>query len=397
MQEILHYNVPRLVVYQNTYMQGYRNDQFTGHVEDLGRYISGPWTMRKIHKLDGTPGGTVPVAISVDQASFNFFVCGWTDSIIILSNLYSSLFKYGPDLVPQPDLTENILTETHDDNPAVPTGHTRYTIDIIQNATWSDGTPLTAADVAFTYIYHYESAVYGNPAGSDLGDLIASYAPGPYRVILEFSTESYWHFSNFAFEYIIPQHIFNDNDGIGYNGWNTWNPVFNPTDPHVTSGPFIVTDYNEGEWYELTKNPLFYYLPPNPAPEISSVDDFSYVEGTTGNEIVWEASDDNPLTYNIFKEDVLIESEVWDGSNVIENVDGLSIGTYNYSLYLLDYSTNLVISSTIVTVFPESTTSSTTSTSGNPLELNPLASMISVGSIGVIIVVAVLIWKSKQL
>ncbi|MFW9807160.1 MAG: ABC transporter substrate-binding protein, partial [Candidatus Thorarchaeota archaeon] len=59
MQHILHENVPRLVVYENTYLQAYRNDQFTGHVEDISEYISGPWTMRKIHKLDDTLGGTV--------------------------------------------------------------------------------------------------------------------------------------------------------------------------------------------------------------------------------------------------------------------------------------------------------------------------------------------------
>ncbi|MBN2230237.1 MAG: hypothetical protein JW779_11675 [Candidatus Thorarchaeota archaeon] len=54
MQKILHEQVPRLVVYENTYLQAYRNSIYTGHVEDLGRYITGPWTMRKIHKIDGT-------------------------------------------------------------------------------------------------------------------------------------------------------------------------------------------------------------------------------------------------------------------------------------------------------------------------------------------------------
>jgi len=262
MQKILHYNVPRLVVYENTYIQGYRNDQFTGHVEDLGKYISGPWTIRKIHNIDGTFGGAIPIAVDIEFESFNFFETVSSISAkhyaLISDNLYSSLFKQGPDLTPQPDLAENLLIELHSDNPAVPDGHTRFTIDIIQNATWSDGTALTADDVAFTYVYQYESEVYGNPAGTDLGDLVASYAPNQYRVVLEFSTESYWHFSDFAFDYIIPQHIFNNSGGIGYEGWNTWNPVFNETDPHVTSGPFIFTDYEEGEYYTISRN-LHYY------------------------------------------------------------------------------------------------------------------------------------------
>ena len=261
MQEILQYNVPRLVVYENTYMQGYRNDQFTGHVEDLGRYITGPWTMRKIHLLDGSFGGTVPIAISEEPDSFNIYVTNSAYSAAILSELWPSLYSFGPDLNPWPDLAESMLTETHTDNPAVPDGHTRFTVDIIQNATWSDGTPLTANDVAFSYTYAFESSAFGNPAGTDIGDLVAAYAPTPFRAVIEFSTESYWHFSNFAYDTVIPFHIFNDDTGIGYEGWNTWNPVFDPEQPNVNCGPFIFSDFEAGEFYELTYNPLFHYAP----------------------------------------------------------------------------------------------------------------------------------------
>jgi ABC-type transport system substrate-binding protein len=261
MQKILQYNVPRLVVYENTYMQGYRNDQFTGQVEDLGRYISGPWTMRKIHKLDGTFGGTVPIAIGEEPDSFNIYVTNSAYSAAILSELWPSLYGFGPDLNPYPDIAESMITETHTDNPAVPLGHTRFTIDIIQNATWSDGVKLTAEDVAFSTTYAYEGITYGNPAGVDIGDLVAAYAPTPYRAVIEFNTESYWHFSNFAYDTIIPEHIFNDDTGIGYAGWNTWNPVFDANEPNVNCGPFVFSDYEAGEFYELTYNPLFHYAP----------------------------------------------------------------------------------------------------------------------------------------
>jgi ABC-type transport system substrate-binding protein len=264
MQEILQYNVPRLVVYENTYMQGYRNDKFMGHVEDLGRYITGPWTMRKIQKLDGSFGGTVPIAISEEPDSFNIYVTNSAYSAAILSELWPSLYSFGPDLNPWPDLAESMTTETHSDNAAVPEGHTRFTVDIIQNATWSDGTPLTADDVAFSYTYAFESSAFGNPAGTDIGDLVAAYAPTPFRAVIEFSTESYWHFSNFAYDTVIPFHIFNDDTGIGYEGWNTWNPVFDPEEPNVNCGPFVFSDYEAGEFYELTYNPLFHYAPERP-------------------------------------------------------------------------------------------------------------------------------------
>jgi ABC-type transport system substrate-binding protein len=259
MQRILQEQVPRLVAYENTYNQAYRNDKFTGQVADLGRYITGPWTMRKIHELDGTTGGTVSIAIGEEPDSFNIYVTNSAYSQAILDNLWPSLYSYGPDLNPYPDLAESMLTETHTDNPDVPAGHTRFTIDIIQNATWSDGVQLTADDVAFTETYAFESYVYGNPAGTDIGDLVAAYAPTTYRVIIEFSTESYWHFSNFAYDTIIPKHIFNDATGIGYAGWNTWNPVFDPAEPNVNCGPFKFTDFEAGEFYEVSYNPNFYY------------------------------------------------------------------------------------------------------------------------------------------
>jgi ABC-type transport system substrate-binding protein len=261
MQLILHQNVPRLVVYENTYNQAYRNDVFTGHIMDAAQYITGRWTMRKIHKIDGTPGGTVSISLGEEPDSFNIFTSNSAYSFAIIRQMWPALYNNGPDMAPFPDLAESLLTETHDDNPAVPEGHTRFTIDIIQNATWSDGVQLTAEDVAFTYTYDFESGVYGNPAVVPLNDLVAAYAPTPYRVVVEFSTESYWHFNNFAGNWIIPKHIFNDVDGVGYENWNSWNPVFDPEEPAVTCGPFEMTDFTAGEFYEVTANPDYHWFP----------------------------------------------------------------------------------------------------------------------------------------
>lgn len=260
MQLILHENVPRVVAYENLEIEAYRIDEYTGQVPDLGRWIGSQWTLRKIHKIDGTGGGTVNIGFKPPE-TFNIFLIRTDYPADILINLYPSLYSRAPDISPWPYLAEELLIETHADNQHVQEGHTLFTIDIITNATWSDGKPLTAADVAFTFTYLFESLSFGNPAGVRLGDLAAAYAPTPYRAVLEFFSESYWHFSNFAFQWIIPEHIFNDTGGIGYKGWNKWNPVFNPEDPHITSGPFELTDWVIGEFYELSANPSFCYYP----------------------------------------------------------------------------------------------------------------------------------------
>ena len=269
MQLILHEQVPLLVTYDNTYCQAYRIDKFTGHVPDFGQYISGSWTMRKIHALDSTFGGTVSVAIAEEPDSFNIFTSNSASAHAILNEILPSLYVYDPEGRPWPYIAKKLITETHVDNPEVPVGHTRFTIDIIQNATWSDGTPLTANDVAFTFTYLLESRAAGNQVEPGLVALEAAYAPTNYRVVFEFSSESYWHFNHFAFQYIIPLHIFNNVSGIGYAGWDDWNPVFDPKEPLVTSGPFILTDFELGEFYELTFNPTFAYradINPRPPP-----------------------------------------------------------------------------------------------------------------------------------
>ncbi|MFW9920170.1 MAG: ABC transporter substrate-binding protein [Candidatus Thorarchaeota archaeon] len=265
MQLILHEQVPLLVTYDNTYNQAYRIDKFTGHVPDFGQYISGPWTTRNVHLIEGsTPtdfatGGTLTISIQHDPDSFNIYTSNSASTHAILNEVLPSLYVYDPEGRPWPFIAKELITETHVDNPEVPVGHTRFTIDIIQNATWSDGVPLTANDVAFTFTYLIESGLAGNQIDSSLGFLEAANAPTPYRVVFEFNSESYWDFNSFAFQYIIPQHIFNNETGIGFGGWDDWNPVFNPEDSLVTAGPFILTDFERGEFYELTYNPDFAY------------------------------------------------------------------------------------------------------------------------------------------
>ncbi|MFW9789277.1 MAG: ABC transporter substrate-binding protein [Candidatus Thorarchaeota archaeon] len=260
MQKILQYNVPRLVVYMNIYLQPYRNDKFAGHVPDLGRHISGPWTMRKIHKIDGEPGGTVTVGISTDPDSFNIFLDSNMVSESMFYELWPSLFTLAPDLTPFPYLVRQMITETHADNSSVPDGHTRFTIDIIDNATWSDGVRVTAEDVAFTHTYMFEAGITRPITPIEpMTDFVAAYAPSPTRVIMEYSTESFWHFSEFAYTRIIPKHIFNET--IGYDGWMSWDPVYDPEAPHVTSGPYVFEDFEPASFYELGSNPDFAFYP----------------------------------------------------------------------------------------------------------------------------------------
>ncbi|TET07239.1 MAG: hypothetical protein E3J86_13705 [Candidatus Thorarchaeota archaeon] len=367
MQKILHYNVPRLVVYENTYMQMYRNDRFKGHVGDLVRHISGPWTMRNIRLINGAYGGTVKIGITEEFDTFNIFV---RETGNILDNLYSSLYQRNPKQQPVGDLGYNLVVETHSDNPTVPEGHTRFTMNIIENATWSDGVPLTAEDVAFTFNYILESARFGNPLIRNLEGLQSAVSLGPYRMRLEFDTESYWFFNNFAYMKIIPKHIFNDNDGIGFDRWSDWNPVIDPDTPQVTSGPFILTQteqliptyvgpvqiYNPNQTlmsYELIQNPKYHWNPQKLETFLRpKVQELTFIIGSLGNTLQWTSLLPFGGTYTLHLNSAVIDVGIWD-SSVTRNIDELNIGTYEFTLEVVYEDQKIETSKIVVHVVEE--------------------------------------------
>jgi ABC-type transport system substrate-binding protein len=256
MQRIWVHACPNIIAYENTLLSAYRTDRFEGFVNDVSDGVPGYWTNYRVHlkdELGGPFGGTFRWSNPLDIDSFNTMVTSSAYSMNILNMLYDSLItqdEEGEDVL---WLAESYEAETNDDNPAVPEGYTRFTFDIIQNATWTDGTQLTAEDVAFSLNYFRDAP--GNPYGTDLTEMTAAYAPTTYSVVVEFRTESFWHLHTVGYKPVFPKHIFED---IGLEGWNLWNPI-PPDDEMVTSGPFNVSDYVAGEFCELSYTPNWFY------------------------------------------------------------------------------------------------------------------------------------------
>jgi hypothetical protein len=180
--------------------------------------------------------------------------------------------------------------------------------------------------------------------------------------------------------WIIPEHIFNDVDGIGFDGWADWNPVLT-SDPHITCGPFYLSSHDSNT-IELTKN-TDYHWPAGNAPVVLSAEDVSYARGTTGNQIVWHVTDEDPEEYSIYRDGVLQATEVWDGSDITYNVDGLAIGTYNFTIVLTDTSGWITTDTVQVTV-----------TEGFG-ELPDLLTISIVGGAVVILIIGAVIYKKK--
>ncbi|MHA1882002.1 MAG: ABC transporter substrate-binding protein [Candidatus Thorarchaeota archaeon] len=277
MQKIWTYEVPELICYENIQLTAYRTDTFEGFVEDNIDGIPSWWTNYKVHLKDdagGPFGGTLRWCNSQDIDTFNFMASTSGYSQNINQMMWDTLLATDHEGNDIPWLAEDWSSATHADDSAVPEGYTRFQFDMIQNATWTDGTPLTGEDVAFTLNFMRDAP--GNPYGPDLQQMTAAYAPTTYSVVIEFNTESYWHLHTVAYKPVLPKHVF---EIIGAESWNLWNPN-PPTTPMVTSGPFMVSDYVAGEFTELTYNPDYFYGLEHINP--TSTDDSTTDDTTTG-------------------------------------------------------------------------------------------------------------------
>ncbi|MDF1537608.1 MAG: ABC transporter substrate-binding protein [Candidatus Thorarchaeota archaeon] len=282
MQHILVYECPIVVAYVNMLLSAYRTDRFEGFVNSMQGGVLGWWTNYKVHlkQSEGGPfGGTIRWSNPLDVDSFNFMVTSSSYSMKVLEMTHDSLIRQGLDGLDMMWLAKSYTIETHEDNPAIFEGETRFTFQLVENATWSDGTRLTGEDVAFTLKYYCDSP--GNPYGKNLEDMKDAYAPNPFAVVIDFESESYWHLHDVGYKPILPKHVFQE---IGLDGWNLYNPN-PPIDAMVTSGPFNVSHYEASEYVEISRNPFYFYGPVIPSPTTTTtppepVDPRYYLFGT---------------------------------------------------------------------------------------------------------------------
>lgn len=87
-------------------------------------------------------------------------------------------------------------------------------------------------------------------------------------------------------------------------------------------------------------------------PIISGPVDFAFSEGATGYNISWVITETNLYTYEVYLNDVVVDSGLLtlDGDTLSISVDGLSVGSYNYTVVVTDSAGNFAVDTVIVTV-----------------------------------------------
>jgi hypothetical protein len=88
------------------------------------------------------------------------------------------------------------------------------------------------------------------------------------------------------------------------------------------------------------------------APSFNLVPDLSsYIETTTGHDLVWNVLDLHPAYYNLTRNGDYIENANWISNQDISiNIDGLPAGVYNFTFHIYDLSNNSITNWIVVEV-----------------------------------------------
>lgn len=225
---------------------------------------------------DGTPkrGGILATATTADPPNFDPFSNTSSGPLHVVAAVYSSLVMLDPL---NPGEIVGDLAESWEVSP----DGLRLTFNLIENAKFHDGVPLTSADVKYTF-----DTVRNPPEGvvsvrhALFSNVVDIETPDDYTVVFVLSRPQQSLLSTLATGWMVvaPKHIL-EMDG-------------DMKKQTIGSGPYMLKAYNRGVSFEMVRNPDF-YVPDQPyldgitfyiIPDLSTT--FSYL--VTGQVLFYE-------------------------------------------------------------------------------------------------------------
>lgn len=201
------------------------------------------------------PSGTLIVGITEASGNFNPLYYSSAYDGYVVDMVFEGLIKRNFDGEYEGSLAES--WEYSEDGKSI-------TFKMRQDAVFSDGTPLTAEDVAFTYQILADPSYTGRN-GSTVKDMLGydEYYAGetdvfqgvevvdPYTVKFNFKEALRVNFANCGFS-VIPKHYYGKDYAVG----NTASVEAITTDA-MGSGPYVISQFKEKELVYLERNPLY--------------------------------------------------------------------------------------------------------------------------------------------
>jgi len=200
-------------------------------------------------------GGVFRLGTPAAIDSLNPFVAFQSDAYVTFEQIYPELVQYNVKQQFVPDFARSWQES--------PDGKT-WTFHTQPNAKWSDGKPLTAADVAWTYstILKFQNGPTANSAGY-VAHMKSATAPNSTTVVLTYDKPVANVLSQVQQTAILPEHVwakYATGNGKALTRFSNDAPI-------VSGGPFILEKYTPKQIALFKRNPNYY----GPKPHIDEV------------------------------------------------------------------------------------------------------------------------------
>jgi ABC-type transport system substrate-binding protein len=259
---LLAYEQPMIVCYNDALIDAYRTDKFEGHMLARGQGIvngDNPYVVTKVHLIDDMwGGGEFRYCMSEDLEARNPIVVSEGYTQMVFGYVWESLWQVDPDTWdPIPNLAYDWSVEEATD-PDEGWNITKYTFNIYENATWHDGTPVTSEDVAYSYLKIWPESP---EVSLDVLDVYKVETPDANTAVLWANKTGYFTFVQSTGATIFPKDVWepHENDTGGFE-------LYQPTDAEmIGSGPYKWNEYVTGEYINLKRHDDWHFKAMKPA------------------------------------------------------------------------------------------------------------------------------------
>jgi len=201
--------------------------------------------------MDATPrsGGTIVVGTIADMDSINEALSAGTratDDVLFL--MYLHLLDEQPDFKEHPPTFAPELAESYEFSD----DHLKLTFRLRDDVTWSDGEPVTAEDVRFTWQAHVSPAVAYNQAylKENIRDV---EVVDPHTVVFHYSKVSPYQLNAAIEGVILPKHAWGQ---LPFDQWRSNAAFFR--EHLVVDGPFTLERWTPQQEVVLERNPSYF-------------------------------------------------------------------------------------------------------------------------------------------
>jgi peptide/nickel transport system substrate-binding protein len=189
------------------------------------------------HAVQDSDDEPIKVSMVADIDTFNPFLAVLLASTGINRYQYEALVGYGKNSEPDAGLADK--WETSDEGKV-------WTFNIPKDRKWSDGEPVTADDVVYTYTSIMKTSALQEANGGLVTNIADVKAPDPQTVVMTLKSAQA---PNPGQEIpIVPKHVWGEQDATKFAAARNV----------VGSGPFTITSYRTGGSVELKANPYFW-------------------------------------------------------------------------------------------------------------------------------------------